>query len=278
MRQLGFVILFFSIFLLISCKEGQSYNGYVDADLTYLSSDYSGRLKSLLVRRGQFVTKDQLLFTLERSLERIGASSTRFSRKNLYAQKKVLLDQIHYYQINYQRTLSMRRANAASQNDLDLAKEQLDVAKDQLEGVEFQIKESRMSTANWLWKINHKRNNATQNGIIFDTYFTQNEFVNAGQPVLSLITAQNIKIIFFIPEEKLSTFKLGQKIVASTNTVADLITGEVSYISHEAQYTPPIIYSREEREKLVFRVEARLLQPDLKTVHLGQPVTVKQII
>src|SRR3990167_9785544 len=121
MRNLLILLLY--IILLNACGENKTqYNGYIDADLTYLSSDFAGRLNNLLVKRGQTVQKNQLLFKLEQTSEHFGVAISRFNRKNLAAQKKEILDRIHYDDINYRRTLKIRHADASSQNDLDVAK------------------------------------------------------------------------------------------------------------------------------------------------------------
>ena len=270
MRKLVLLML---IVLLCSCEKGTPpYNGYIDADLTYLSSNFAGRLDNLLVRRGQPVQKNQLLFKLEQTSEHYGIESSQLSQKNLLSQRKVLIDQINYNNINYRRTLQMRKQDAASQNDLDLAKKDLNVLKNQLAAIDFQIKSSQIDTEDKKWQKNRKEAYATDSGIVFDTYFTKNEFVQAGQPVLSLLTKRNIKVIFFVPEKDLSSVLLNAKVIISSDGDPTLLKGTINYISKIAQYTPPIIYSREDRQDLIFRIEARIDTPNLNRLHLGQPV------
>lgn len=275
MRKL---ILLSFIFLLCSCREQDSiYNGYIDADMTYLSSNYAGRLTDLCVMRGQNVTKDQLLFKLEKADENFKAEMSRYTQNNLLAQKQEIIDTIHFNEINYRRTSQIRRQDAASQNDLDMAKKDLDVSKNKLAALDFQIKSSRVNTTDIEWQVARKENYATDPGIIFDTYFTKGEYVQPGQPVVSLITEQNIKVIFFVPEQDLSKISLNDKIKLSSDGHQHLATGTIRYISNTAQYTPPIIYSREDRKNLVFRVEARIDNPNLNQLHLGQPVSLEFI-
>ena len=273
MRKLG---LLCCIFLLCSCGDDDSlYNGYIDADMTYLSSDYAGRLIHLFVVRGQAVQKNQRLFKLEQTNEKFGVDISEFTQKNLLSQRQQILAQIHYNEINHRRTLEIRKQDAASQNDLDLATKDLDVLKNQLAALDFQIKGSQVDTAEKQWQVARKENYATDSGIIFDTYFTEGEYAQAGQPIVSLITANNIKVIFFVSEKKLSKLQLNHKINILTDGNVLLGTGTIRYISNTAQYTPPIIFSREDRQSLIFRVEARLDKPNLNQVHLGQPVSLR---
>ncbi len=268
-----FLLLFF-FFLLSSCNNsGPQYNGYIDADLSYFSSNFPGRLTSLLVHRGQAVQKNQLLFKLEQTSEQFGVSISELNKKNLLAQRQELINQIQYDEINYRRNVKMRKQNAASQNDLDLAKKDLDVLTDRLKALDFQIKSSGVDIADKDWQRLRKENYATDTGIIFDTYFTKNEYVQGGQPVLSLLTKKNIKVVFFVAEKELSQLRLNAKVAISSDGVPQLATGRINYISKIAQYTPPIIYSRENRESLLFRVEARIDNPSLNALHLGQPIS-----
>jgi HlyD family secretion protein len=275
MRKLA--VLFF-VALLCSCKEGEhQYNGYVDADLTYLSSNFAGRLANLLVIRGQHVDKNKLLFKLEQTNEHFGVSISQLNNKNLLTQRSVIINQIQYSEINYRRTLNMVKQHAASQNDLDVAKKELDVLRDQLKGINVQIQGSQVETSDKKWQLQRKEANATDSGIIFDTYFTKDEYVQAGQPVLSLLTQKNIKVVFFVSETRLSNILLNSKVTISSDGNPNLATGTINYISNIAQYTPPIIYSREDRQELVFRVEASLDNANLNEVHLGQPVSLELV-
>ena len=270
-----FVLLLF-VFLLCSCGDkGHQYNGYIDADLTYLSSNFAGRLADLLVRRGQTVHKNQLLFKLEQTSEYFGEAISQSNKNSLLSQRNEIINQIQYADINYRRILGMKKKDAASQNDLDVAKKDRDVLTNQLAAIDFQIKSSRVDMADKKWIIERKESLATDTGLVFDTYFTKDEYVQAGQPVLSLITRQNIKVIFFVSEKDLSGIILNGKVKISSDGSATLATGTINYISNIAQYTPPIIYSREDREELVFRIEARIDSPNLNRVHLGQPVSLE---
>lgn len=276
MRKLA--SLFLITTLLCACKDGEKqYNGYIDADLTYLSSNYSGRLAELFVHRGETVHKNQLLFKLEQTSEQYAVESSHLNENNLMAQKQEILAQLHYSELNYQRTSKMRQQQSASQNDLDVAKKDIDVLNNQLKAIDFQIQASHIATSDKRWQKSRTENVTEDNGLIFDTYYTPREFVQAGQPVLSLITKKHIKVIFYAPEAELSHITLNQKIKISSDGTSPLATGHISYISNIAQYTPPIIYSREERQDLVFRVEASIDTPDLQHIHLGQPVSLELI-
>lgn len=262
-------------FLLSSCNDDSSrYNGYVDADLIYLSSDSAGRLSELSVERGEPVHANQFLFKVEQKDNDYAVKMSELTQKNLLEQRKELLNQLQYDERNYQRIVKMQRQDAASQNDLDMAKRDLSVLKNKLAALNFQIKSSILSTADKKWSSSRKEGYANQSGIVFDTYFTKGEYLQPGQPVLSLLTPEHIKVIFFVAEPKLNTILLHSKIKLFSGD-KELGVGTINYISKVAQYTPPIIYSREDSHNLVFRVEARIDKPNLNQIHLGQPITLE---
>ncbi|MCW8387751.1 HlyD family efflux transporter periplasmic adaptor subunit [Fluoribacter dumoffii] len=265
-----------TILLLTACEqENNSFSGYVDTDLVYLSADFGGRLADLAVLRGQQVQNNQLLFKLEQTSELYNVQMSKLSKKDLLAQRQQILSQLKYNKINYRRILEMQKQNAASQNDLDAARRDLNISKDQLADIDVKIKNNQVDTADKKWQMTRKENFAPEPGIVFDTYYTKGEFVQAGAPVLALVTPNNIKAVFFVPEEKLDQLRLNQHVTLKTDTNPNFATGHIYYISNIAEYTPPIIYSREERQRLVFRVEAKIDTPDLEKIHLGQPVTLE---
>ncbi|WP_045095763.1 HlyD family secretion protein [Legionella fallonii] len=267
-----------TILLLMGCKkENKPFNGYIDAQLVYLSADFGGRLIDLAVQKGQVVQNNQFLFKLEQTSELYDVEMSQLNSKDLLAQRQQILAQLNYNDINYRRILGMRQKNAASQNDLDAARRDLDVSKQQLADVDVKIKNSQVDTDDKKWKVTRKENFAPEFGIVFDTYYTKGEFVQSSYPVLSLVTKNNIKAIFFIPEEKLSQLRINEQVKIKTDKNIELAQGHIFYISNIAEYTPPIIYSREESSRLVFRIEAKIDSPDLEKIHLGQPVTLELI-
>ncbi len=274
MRQ---IILFCLIIMLASCEDdSHRYNGYIDADLVYISSSYPGRLSQLEVSRGQPVEQDQFLFKVEQANDDFIISMSQLTQDNIKEQREELINQLTYDEHNYQRIIKMHRQDAASQNDLELAKKDLEIDKNKLAAMDAQLKSSGINTQEKQWERSRKEGFSQQKGIIFDTYFFQEEYVQSGQPILSLLTPEHIKLIFFIPEPKLKTIALNNKIKFYSGDEA-LGEGVINYISKIAQYTPPIIYSREDSYNLVFRVEARLDKPNLNKIHLGLPVSLEII-
>jgi HlyD family secretion protein len=115
---------------------------------------------------------------------------------------------------------------------------------------------------------------APRDGQVTDTLYVQGEWVPAGSPVVALLPPANIKVRFFVPEKILGSVKTGQAVSVRCDGCEKPISAHISYISPQAEYTPPVIYSRENRAKLVFLVEARPAPVEAAELHPGQPVEV----
>ena len=112
--------------------------------------------------------------------------------------------------------------------------------------------------------------------LVYDTLYREGEFVAAGLPVVALLPPENIKVRFYVAESDFAALQAG-------DTVHIAITGRpplaarISYLSPKPEYTPPILYNRENRAKLVFLVEALFVDPTAaRDLHPGQPVDVQK--
>ena len=96
--------------------------------------------------------------------------------------------------------------------------------------------------------------------------------VPADRPVLALLPPGNMKVRFFVPEPVLPHIAFGDTVQVTCDGCADDLTAKISFIARQSEFTPPVIYSLDERAKLVFLIEARPEQPD--ALRVGQPVDV----
>jgi len=107
-----------------------------------------------------------------------------------------------------------------------------------------------------------------------DTLYQVGEWVAAGRPVISLLPPDNIKVRFFVPEPRLAELQTGAAVEVTLDGAPAPLEARVSYIATEPEYTPPVIYSRENRARLVYMVEARFAPDASAALHPGQPVEV----
>jgi len=124
------------------------------------------------------------------------------------------------------------------------------------------------------WKLEQKSQIAPQASLVYDTFYVQGEFVAAAYPVVSLLPPGNVIIRFFVPESILGSLSVGQKITVTFDGAPKSYSAVITYISPQSEYTPPVIYSRETRAKLIYMIEAKPGPQGARTLHPGQPLDV----
>ena len=241
----AFVLLVASL-LLAGCgdENERSLQGWVEAEIVYVSPDEQGRVETLKVREGDTVAQGDLLFTLDDDLQ----------KADLVVRQAALTSA----QQAFDRARELLRTASGTQKALDDAEAAL-----------------RQAKANLAWsetRLARRRALSPAAGTIQEVYFRPGETVPTGKPVIALLPPPNLKLRFFAPETMLPQIKIDQVVNFSCDGCAQGLTAKVSFIARSSEYTPPVIYSREERAKLVYLIEARPTDPE--KVRVGQPVTV----
>jgi HlyD family secretion protein len=146
---------------------------------------------------------------------------------------------------------------------------------DQIAAAEANVRALESALAKAEWDLAQKRQSAGQAGLIFDTLYREGEWVGAGKPVVVLLPPPNIKVRAFVPQTRVGTIQAGQEVRVFVDGVTEPFVGRVTFISPQAEYTPPVIYSQQSRSKLVFMIEARFDSKIAAELHPGQPVDVE---
>jgi HlyD family secretion protein len=232
--------------VLAGCSKGNdlAMQGWVEAELIFVSPDEQGRIEMLKVREGDHVTQGQLLFTVDEDLQ----------KSDLMVRKTAVINA----QQNYDRAKELLKTNAGTQKSYDDAEMML-----------------RQANANLSWaetRVNRRSAYSPHEGTIEQVYYRVGETVPASRPVVALLPPQNLKLRFFAPEPLLPTIKYGDTVTVSCDRCEPGLMAKVSFIARSAEFTPPVIYSLEERAKLVYLIEARPDHPE--KLRVGQPVTV----
>ncbi|WP_168193397.1 efflux RND transporter periplasmic adaptor subunit [Bradyrhizobium sp. NAS96.2] len=231
---------------LAECQEKRDpgFQGWVEADMIFVSPDESGRVTKLNVREGDEVKPGDLLYTVDDDLQRADLNQNNATLANARQ--------------SYDRAASLRGTGAGTQANLDSAVSALRVA------------EARVNTSQT--RLDRRKGFAPIAGSIQQIYFREGEMVQAQRPVLSIMPPGNMKLRFFVPETELPKLALGDEVrVTCDNCAADL-TAKIYFIATTAEYTPPVIYSLDERNKLVYLIQARPSRPDV--LRVGQPISV----
>jgi HlyD family secretion protein len=162
-----------------------------------------------------------------------------------------------------------------AQLEADLATANLGARTNQVAAAKATVGAMEASLAKAEWNLSQKSQTAPQAGLIFDTLYREGEWVQAGRPVVVMLPPRNIKVRAFVPEPRLGAIHVGDSVRVVVDGAAQSVVGKVSYISPKVEYTPPVIYSRESRAKLVFLVEAVFDAAVAAQLHPGQPVDVQ---
>jgi HlyD family secretion protein len=246
LRVAGALLLFL---LAGGCSDppANRFQGYVEGEFVYVASPLAGTLETLHVHRGQQVKAGDPLFVLDETSERAARDQN---------QAALVLSEAEF-----KRQDQLFRKGVAANQDLDRARSTRDQDQQRLTQAE--------------WNFSQKQQSAPQAGLVYDTLYRQGEWVGAGKPVVALLPPQNIKVRAFVPETRVGSIRYGESVCVAVDGVNKPFLGKVSYISPHAEYTPPVIYSKESRDKLVFMIEAVFDPAAAANLHPGQPVDVQ---
>jgi HlyD family secretion protein len=284
--------------------------GYVEGEYVYIASPVAGRLQTLQVARGAQVAAGAPLFRLDPSSEQparddaaarlaqaeatlanlrkgkrpseLEAIRAQLAQANAMLQLSAaeLRRQEHLIATHVASRESLDEASAAHERDTarvaelqaELDTAQLGARADEIQAAEAAVTAARAQLAQADWRLDQLSQTARQAGLVVDTLYRPGEWVAAGAPVVQLLPPANVKIRFFVPEPRLATIAVGDEVQVHCDACAPNLSAVISYISPDAEYTPPVIYSREMRSKLVYLVEAKPREPG--ALRPGQPVDV----
>ena len=300
--------------ILVGCSGDKSstYQGYVEGEYVHVASPVGGRLERLLVQRGQTVDAKAPLFQLEDDQESAAREQAQEQLKAAQAQLADLrtgkrnpeLD-VAEAQLAQARAAEQQAAQQLKRDEAQfeiggIARAQLEDSRanhaikaarvrelagqlevlrlparqEQVRAQNAQVQAARAATEQSTWKVDQKHVAASQGGLVVDTLYREGEWVPAGSPVVRMLPPANVKVRFFVPETVAGTLKPGRALSLRCDGCESAVSAQVSYISAEPEYTPPVIYSNETRAKLVFLVEARPAVENAPKLRPGQPVAV----
>jgi HlyD family secretion protein len=232
--------------LVASCNEKRDpgFQGWVEADMIFVSPDESGRVTKLNVREGDEVKSGDQLYSVDDDLQQAELFQNNASLANA--------------QQTYDRASSLSKTGSGTQASLDSAVSALRVA------------EARVNSSQT--RLTRRKGFAPVAGAIQQIYFREGEMVPMQRPVLSIMPPGNMKIRFFVPETELPKLAIGDEVKVTCDNCAADLGAKIYFIATTAEYTPPVIYSLEERNKLVYLIQARPSRPD--SLRVGQPISV----
>ncbi len=229
-----------------ACSEAResSYQGWIEGVFVFVGPDEAGRIDKMDVREGDIVKQGAPLFSLEAELQEADLRVAEAAAVNASAA--------------FERAQQLLKSGSGSQKAFDDARALLREAEAQTEAARTRLARRRLSSP--------------VSGAVQQVYYRPGEMVPAGNAVLSILPPGNVKVRFFVPQAVLPTIALGDGVAVRCDGCMDGLTARISFIARSAEFTPPVIYSEEERAKLVYLVEALPEKPE--DLRVGQPVSV----
>ncbi|MGE3746655.1 MAG: HlyD family secretion protein [Sphingomonadaceae bacterium] len=295
-------------------RPARTLSGYVEGEALYLSAPVAGTVAAVSVRRGQrvdgthdalFAIKpDQLAAQKDQAIAELAAAMAEAedARKGqrpaelsvLTAEQSATEASVRDARATLERVTPLAAKGFVSRANLDTARAAYDSAlararaasrriqaarlgerSDQIRAADARVTRARAALAETGARLDDMAPSAPAPGRIEDVFYQRGEWVAANQPIVALIPDDRMFVRFFAPEAEVSAYQPGARIRFSCDGCAADLGATIVYVSPRPEFTPPVIYSRESRDRMVFMVEARPDRP--RTLIPGQPVDVEPL-
>ncbi len=300
--------------LLAGCQPAATdhFQGYIEGESVLVAAQQNGQLTSLSVERGDDIENGAPLFSQDQATEAAGVSQAKAQLAQAQAQlgnlatgrrpPEIAVIEAQLKDAQVRRALSadqLTRQQAlvakgfVSTESLDevrtqLARDDASIAqmqaqidsarlpgrKDERAAAEAQVRASQAALEQNTIRLDQKSQHAPVSGKVQDVFFRNGEWVAPGQPVVSILPPENIKVRFFVPETSLGALRTGQAVDVHCDGCPTPLPAVIRFISATSEYTPPVLFSEKNRHRLVFLVEAWPQPKDAAQLHPGQPVDV----
>lgn len=293
-------------------KPTNVYQGYIEGKFVYVAAPVSGRLEHLAVARGETIAAGSPLFNLDHEPEASAQRQaqklmsvaesrladleqgkrpeeiavTRAQLAEALAAKQeagsiLASDEAQFRAggiaqtelIHAQGTLDSSNARV-QELESELAVDALPARAQQIRAQADQVASDRAALAQTAWSLQQKDVSSPRQGLVFDTLYREGEWVAAGNPIVQILPPENVELRFFVPESIVGKLRMGQSIRVQCDGCPPNLQASIHFISPQTEYTPPVIYSNENRAKLVFLVIAQPSAQEAQALHPGQPIGV----
>jgi HlyD family secretion protein len=213
--------------------------------------------------------------------QRAQAAAALALSESTYARQRVLVADgvVPAETLDNARAAFDRDTARIAEIDAQIEAAQLGARGDQVRGAEAALAASEAALAAAIaglaqaeWRLDQRRLLATTDAVVTETLYAAGETVPPASPIVSLLPDGNLFLRFFVPEPEMAALGIGQVLILSCDGCPEGLSARVTYIAPEPEFTPPVIFSRDTRSKLVFLVEAEPNRPG--GLHPGQPIEV----
>jgi HlyD family secretion protein len=308
----GLAMVLIVLALATPANKNADFPGYMEADLVLVGSEQGGRVATLSVEEGDHVKQGDAVFTLESSEQeasvaaakaRVAEAEARLADAQAQLQRpgeievleaslneakamlQVSTNNLERAQALFDKGWTTKAAldDAVAQHDRNQAavaeaEKRINAAKlpgrsDMIDAAAANAEAAKHALAEAEKNLGKRQVAAPADGTVEEVYFRPGEVVNAGQAVVALLPPRNLKVRFFVAEPVRAGLQIDQTVNISCDGCPPDLHAKINFIARDAEFTPPVIFSREQRQKLVFLVEARP-EGEASTLTAGQPVTV----
>ena len=273
MKKIQLIAL--SVLLLGACKNGEQTSdayGNFEAVETIVSSEAAGKLLTMAVKQGELLEPDQLIALIDttelvlkrqQALAQLGASETK--KQNVTAQINVLKEQRKNVVTTQERISRMLADQAATQQQMDDINGQVNVLDRQITSTntQFQLIASEMEIIRRQIDLLDEQLTRCQivspiKGTVLETYLETGELATPGKPLLKMADLSKLELKAYVSGDQLTNIQIGREVKVLIDSSAEEMqpfTGKISWIASEAEFTPKIIQTKEERVKLMYAVK-----------------------
>ncbi|MEO1250176.1 MAG: HlyD family efflux transporter periplasmic adaptor subunit [Pseudomonadota bacterium] len=296
-------------------QSEQAYQGYIEGEYILIAPEEAGRIEALFVQRGEEVSAGAPLFAMQSGdlqAERAEAAARLAQAEAelddlLSSQRRP--EEIAVIEANIQeaeatlveagldldRQQKLVERDFASQSTRDSAlaarnraqarlaalQHELEVAhlpgrSSRVIAAERHVEAAQAALDHVEWRLAQTTVSAPAAGLVEEVVRRTGEAASANAPVISLLPPENRKVRFFVPEQQRSALSPGMEVAIACDGCPTDLSGKISFIASDAEFTPPVIFSVESRDKLVYMVEARLTGA-ATTLMPGQPVDISML-
>ena len=301
--------------LLASCSRPDPglVQGYVEGEFVYVAAPFAGPLTTLSVERGANVEKGAALFALDDTTRRAArdqaARNVAQARAELddartglrpteidsiRARLSTATAALELSETELARQKELLESKVASRQEYDLAHSQRDQARGQVDQLTADLATARLGARTTQitaaeetlksreaalvaaeWDLAHMAPSAPQTAQVSDVLYRPGDWVAAGAPVVELLPPGNVRVRAFIGQAIFGRVHVGDTARVFVDGTSSAVEGRVAFVSPRAEYTPPVIYSQQMREKFVYLVELVFAPEAAAGLHPGQPVDVR---
>jgi len=267
-----------ALLLLSACSRNNDrvWLGYAEGDDVFVSAPQAGWISRMTVERGDWVDRGRLLFTLDDTHE--AAARDQATANIAQAQAELAQEQANYAYTGRElaRQIRLKRDKAGVESTYSQALASRESSAKRIEQLQGQIRQMEAVLADARYQLSQRDVISLTHGRVQDIDFRTGEYAPAQTAIVDILPPENIYVRFFVPEADLSKVHLGQRVLVSCDGCPSHLEARVSFIAAQEEFTPPVVFSLENRSRLVFKIEARA--PHGLKINPGQPVDVRPLL